>query len=468
MKKINISFRTFRTKVTLVLILSMLFVGALSNYLVYTFALKSQFSEIRKELMLMAQTAALFVDAETIQQVPLNQGGRNTVPFITIEEQLKRIRVIDPMITFIYTMKKTDTPGTWQFIVDPDLPNEEELEEDITSYPGDTYDASRFPEMMKAFDGPAADTQLEVDEWGATISGYAPILDNNGKAVAMLGVDVSADNLYSTQQEVHKRALFVLGIGIILSLIVAFAISQRISKPIEKLVDASSRIADGDLGYRVEIKGDDEISVLAKSFNEMAEKLRISRKKLYTYFYRVLQSLVLIIEARDHYTKGHSEKVAEHSSKIAAKMGFTLDKVELVREMALVHDIGKLGIKESILNKKEKLTEEEWNIIKQHPVIGGEILKPILINKEMLDIVTGHHERYDGKGYPDKLSGEEINTLTAILSVADAYDAMTADRAYRAGLGKEVAIEQLKANKGTQFNPRIVDVFLKILEREAG
>ena len=117
------------------------------------------------------------------------------------------------------------------------------------------------------------------------------------------------------------------------------------------------------------------------------------------------------------------------------------------------------------MNKVEKLTDEEWRIIKEHPVMGEEILGPVFLDKRMLSIVRSHHERYDGKGYPDKLKGDEIDILAQIVSVADSYDAMTTTRAYRAPLGKEAAIEELKKNSGTQFNPNVVEAFLKILNR---
>ncbi len=131
--------------------------------------------------------------------------------------------------------------------------------------------------------------------------------------------------------------------------------------------------------------------------------------------------------------------------------------------MALLHDIRRFGIQEKILNKKDGLTEEEWEVVRKHPIIGEDILKPILLNEEMLAIVRGHHERYDGKGYPDKLSGDNINIFAAILFVADAYDAMTSLRAYRPALSKQEAIEELQKNRGTQFNPRVVDAFIQAL-----
>lgn len=462
MKKLSLlSFRSFRAKVTLVLVLSMLFVGVMNNFLIYKFALDSQLDALRNQLMIIAQTAALTIDADTLMKVPLNPEGANTPQYKNIVRKLQKIKEINLPIKYIYTMTKTEEKGIWQFIVDPTP-----LDEEDASYPGDKYNVARFPEMLKGFDNPSADKKLEVDEWGVTLSGYAPIRDKKGKAAAMLGVDVTADDVYLTQREVHKRAVFVLVLGIIFSLSLGMLISNRIADPIRKLAEGTRRIAKGDLQYQVEVKGRNEISELAHSFNEMAGSLSESRKKLHDYFYRAMESLVRLLEAKDAYTRGHSGRVAKYTEKIALKMNFPQEEVESLRKIAKVHDIGKLGIPKSILNKKEKLTEEDWKTIQEHPGIGEKILRPVVFNEEMLAIVRGHHERYDGKGYPDGIKGDDITISSQIVSVADTYDAMTSTRAYRLSLSKEEAIEELKKNSGIQFNSRIIEAFLKVLEQE--
>lgn len=468
MKKLTIHFlrffRSFSTKVTLALILSMLFIGALNIFLIYKLSLDAQLNDLRNKLQIIAQTSALLVDADMLMQVPLNREGVNTVQFKVLSDKFKKIKEINPPIKYIYTLAKTEKEGIWQFIIDIDLYSYSSKRKNQTAYPGDKYDASRFPEMLKGFEQPSADKKLEVDEWGVTLSGYAPIRDKNGNSVAMLGVDMMADDVYAIQREVHRRAVIVLTLGIILSILIGVIISRRISNPIRKLVEGTRRISRGEMNYRIEIKGNDEISGLARSFNCMTRNLSLSKKRLVSYFYDVVQSLVRILEAKDHYTRGHSERVAEYAQEIAVKMGFSPEKVELLKEITLLHDIGKIGIQEGILNKKEKLTEQDWVEIHKHPVLGEDILRPIFLTEEMLEIVRSHHERYDGKGYPDKIKGKDINTFTAIVSVADAYDAMTSLRAYRPALSKQEAIRELKDNKGRQFNSHIVDVFIQILD----
>lgn len=461
MRKIN--FNSFKFKLTLSLVLAMLFSGTLSNLLVSKFALDAQFNQLREKLMIIAQTTAVNIDVDMLKQISLNPAGKTTPAYKIIAEKLKRIKQVNPPIRYIYTMAPTDQPGIWQFIVDPDIPTESERRKGLSSNPGDKYDASRFPEMLKAQGGASADKQLTIDEWGVTLSGYAPIRDNNGKLAAVLGVDMQAKDVYKIQQGLRWRAILVLWLGVILSVIIGLLISKRISSPLKKLVEGTRHIAAGNLQYQVEIKGDNEISELAKSFNDMALCLFEARKKLHNYFYNVMQALVRILEAKDSYIRGHSERVAEYTEQIARRMGFPEDKLELLKESAVLHDIGKLGIEETILNKKGKLTEEEWEIIRKHPVIGEGILKPVLLTDEMAEVIRSHHERYDGKGYPDKLSGEQLHLLVKIVSVADAYDAMTSVRAYRAPLTKAEAASELIKNKGSQFDAQVVDVFVKIL-----
>ncbi|OGX00387.1 MAG: hypothetical protein A2Y00_00075 [Omnitrophica WOR_2 bacterium GWF2_43_52] len=450
----------------MVIIVSLLFAGAMSNFLIYRYTLRLQFNDLRNKLMIIAQTASLMVDADTLMRIPLNREGMETPEYKAIAEKLEQIKRVNPPIKYAYTLTKTEEEGIWQFIVDIAPYIEKIKGNGVTSYPGDKYKAWRFPEMLKAYNGASADKKLERDEWGVTLSGYAPIRDKDGKAVAVLGVDVTADTVYRIEQAVRTRSLLVLLLGIMVSFVLGMFISGRITKPIHKLVEGTRHIAEGDLQYEVKVKSSNEIGELAKSFNQMAKSLFESKKKLLDFFYCTVQSFVRILEAKDTYTRGHSERVAEYAQQIAVAMQLPPERVKLVKDTALLHDIGKLAIHEHILNKPEKLTDAEWEIVRKHPEIGEEILKPVVLTEEMLAIVRNHHERYDSTGYPDKISGKNINILAAVVTVADAYDAMTSPRAYRWALSKEHAIGELKKNSGTQFHPKVVEAFLKVLEED--
>ncbi|MFC0471823.1 HD-GYP domain-containing protein [Halalkalibacter kiskunsagensis] len=174
------------------------------------------------------------------------------------------------------------------------------------------------------------------------------------------------------------------------------------------------------------------------------------------------------LNSRDSYTAHHSQNVAYYAMKIAKEMKICRSKREALYLGGLLHDIGKIGIPESVLTKPEKLSTEEFEVIKLHPVIGYDMIKHIVSFKEngVLDMTLYHHERYDGKGYPKGLKGEDIPLVARVITVADAFDAMTSKRIYRNELDWKTIVNELEQNKGKQFDPAIIDVFLKILQRE--
>lgn len=172
------------------------------------------------------------------------------------------------------------------------------------------------------------------------------------------------------------------------------------------------------------------------------------------------------LQARDPYTAEHSERVADLSGKIARKLGLPENEVERIVAAARIHDIGKVGIPDSILLKPGPLTPQEWEIMKKHPVIGAEIIKGMEIYDNCVDIVKYEHERWDGSGYPEGLKGEEIPLGARIVAAADVYDALTSDRPYRKALPKEEAIAELKRMRGVKLDPRVVDALLEVLEEE--
>lgn len=464
MKSKNLFFKSFYVKVALSFILSLLFVALLGNFILLKYSLKSQFNQLRDKLKVIAQTAVLSVDGDELNDVPLNPEGINTPSFRNIASQLLKIKQANPVIRYIYIMAKTDKPGVYQFVVDPDALMAKVARPRVTSFPGDKYDAQRFPEMLKAFDGPSADTKLAVDEWGKLLSGYAPIFDKNNLPVAILGIDIDAADVYLAEKGLLYRGIFVLLMGVVFSLVLGSIFSARIIFPIKKLIDGTKHIAGGDLEYRVKITSQDEIGQLALSFNDMIASLADAREKLHDYFYRMVQAMVRSLEAKDPYTRGHSDRVSEYSYEIAVKMGIAPKEAELLKKAAQMHDIGKLGIHDDILNKKNGLSEGEWNIVRKHPEVGEEILKPVFLDAQMLSVIRSHHEHYDGTGYPDGLKAEETSIFSQIVSVVDAYDAMISSRSYHAALTKEEALAKIRVGSGTQFNPAVVQALIKILE----
>lgn len=193
------------------------------------------------------------------------------------------------------------------------------------------------------------------------------------------------------------------------------------------------------------------------------EKLEDSKEQLEQAYLDMVQTLRYTVEAKDSYTRGHSDRVSEYSVLIGEKLGLPAEQIKTLRIGGLFHDIGKIGIPDSILLKPAKLTDEEYSQIKNHPSIGAHILGSAAIFQDIIPIVKHHHERYDGNGYPSKLKGEEIPYLARIAAVADTFDAMTSRRSYRGPIDVEHVKEEIKRCEGTQFDPQIAEVFLEIL-----
>lgn len=187
-------------------------------------------------------------------------------------------------------------------------------------------------------------------------------------------------------------------------------------------------------------------------------------KNLKEIYVHTISALAQALDAKDHYTVRHSENVTRYAVAIAEELGLPASQIEIIRQACQLHDLGKIGIHDYILNKKGSLSPEEWDEIKLHSLRGAQILQPISFLSEVAELVRQHHERFNGGGYPYNLNGEDIQLGARIMTVADAFDAMTSERPYRKALSLPEAIKELKANSSTQFDPEIVKVFLKILQ----
>lgn len=198
--------------------------------------------------------------------------------------------------------------------------------------------------------------------------------------------------------------------------------------------------------------------------NRHQTELEIEKKENKKITLQMMESLSTTIEAKDEYTRGHSRRVAQYAALIAKNMGWTNEEIQNLKNCAYLHDIGKIGIPDQILNKPGKLTNEEFNLIKQHTTIGQDILKDITIIPHIDEVTRSHHEHYDGTGYPDGLKGNEIPIQARIIALADSYDAMNSRRIYRNALSHGRIYHEIQMNAGTQFDPEITKVFLKLMD----
>ncbi|MDO8737149.1 MAG: response regulator [Thermoleophilia bacterium] len=199
---------------------------------------------------------------------------------------------------------------------------------------------------------------------------------------------------------------------------------------------------------------------------KLEEKVQQQTEEIRLTFLGAVKALAEALEAKDPYTNGHSIRVTELAVTLARESGLSTDEQEQIRLAGLVHDIGKIGVPEEILHKPDRLTEQEFDFIKEHPGIGERILRPIISDPVVLAIVRHHHEQFAGGGYPEGLAGEDIPMGSRLMGVADAYDAMTSSRPYRNAMHPDKAKSQLLANRGSQFDPEVVDLFMSLDDKK--
>jgi HD-GYP domain-containing protein (c-di-GMP phosphodiesterase class II) len=194
----------------------------------------------------------------------------------------------------------------------------------------------------------------------------------------------------------------------------------------------------------------------------LEQKVREQARRIRGDFFNAITALAYALEAKDSYTSGHSQRVSDISVAIAKGLGLPQASINRIELAGRVHDIGKIGVRELVLNKPGRLTEEELQHVKCHPEAGERILMPIVEDWEILRIVRHHHERYDGAGYPDGLAGDEISLGARILAVADSFDAMTSERPYRQAMSVEEACAEIERSKNTQFDSEVVAAFMSV------
>jgi HD-GYP domain-containing protein (c-di-GMP phosphodiesterase class II) len=255
--------------------------------------------------------------------------------------------------------------------------------------------------------------------------------------------------------------ILILGIGF--ASLGAWLLSRDVQQPIRNLYEAMGKVQEGSFQVHAADIYSDEFSRLAAGFNHMvkglSEREKMNNQLIASYF----ATLAAALDARDPYTAGHSDRVANYSVQIGSLAGLPPKEVDLLKKTALLHDIGKIGVRDDVLLKDGKLTDEEFAQIKLHPVLGERILKQIEPANAMAPYLPGvrsHHERFDGRGYPDGLAGYDIPLFGRIIAVADAFDAMTSDRPYRKGMSFDRALSILNEGKGTQWDPEFAQLFI--------
>jgi HD-GYP domain-containing protein (c-di-GMP phosphodiesterase class II) len=320
----------------------------------------------------------------------------------------------------------------------------------------------------------------------ARVAGTFPFpLQKGGQTTMMLGaysatkklgwgviVQRKTDEAYATVAEMRHQT-FELGLLLVmLCLVIGFLAAKAITYPIDLLTQTARSIAERDFTQRTEIRSYTEFDELAETQNLMVEEiqqyigdLKMASEQNRQLFIDSIEMIASAVDAKDPYTKGHSGRVAQFSVILAREIGLPEEEVDKIRISATLHDVGKIGIEDRVLKKPGVLTNEEFEIMKRHTVMGYEIVRQVKQLNEMLPGIRWHHEALNGRGYPDGIKGDEMPLMVRIIAVADTFDAITTDRPYQAGSEFPKALEILRKHAGTKYDPLVVDALDSALAR---
>jgi HD-GYP domain-containing protein (c-di-GMP phosphodiesterase class II) len=290
---------------------------------------------------------------------------------------------------------------------------------------------------------------------------------------AQLGVVAVAnrDLAFAPANRMATQTIVACVFAAFVALLVALLFAWQVATPLSELARGARAIAGGDFGHRLDVRSRNELGQLAGDFNRMAERLEEGMHRMRdtvdtsrALFIGTVRGLAAAIDGKDPYTRGHSERVAEYSAAMAAEMGLGEEEIEKIRIGGLMHDLGKLAIEDKILRKPAALTDEEFEIMREHPERGTRIMAEIPQMREYIPGMRFHHEMVNGKGYPLGLAGDQIPLMARIVCVADTFDAMTTNRPYQKQMPIDVVFEKIRSMEGVRYDPRVVDALVAAYE----
>ncbi|HSB42497.1 MAG TPA: HD domain-containing phosphohydrolase, partial [Methylomirabilota bacterium] len=400
-------------------------------------------------LLNIARTGGLLVDGDLHERV-VRDGRRDTPEYEALRDRLLLIQETNQLDDAVFTLSQVEGDMARYGVIGNGL-----------AAVGQGYRLA--PETRAVLrrvlaEGQAGYTDIYASEDGTWITAFAPIKNRAEQTVAALEVDFRAGVYLAQLQAVRRRlwahslvaALLAVGAGVL--------IARQVTRPVGQLVAAAQRVVEGDLTTPVRISARDEIGLLGNVFHLMVDRLHVSHRSL-------VDVLVRALEARDG-ASGSLPRLARMSLALGEGLGLDRAQREALELGALLHDIGEVGIPEAVLRRPGPLDAEERMLVQGHPRAGVEILETVPLLTPALDVVGGHHERYDGGGYPQGLKAEEIPLVARVFAAVDALDAMTRDRPHRAARPLGEALEVLSKEAGHQLDPRVVEAVLAIpLER---
>jgi putative nucleotidyltransferase with HDIG domain len=316
---------------------------------------------------------------------------------------------------------------------------------------------------------PARLTRSEqTDEGGSVLASIAPVAQPDWGVL----VERDRDLAFASVTEMVRDTVIWSAAALAGALLLGVLFARGLSAPIARLAHSTRAISEGQYGSTVPIAGTAEMAELSESFNRMSASIRVAfdqvqraARENHELFLSSIRALAEAIDAKDPYTRGHSERVATYAAAVAKEMGLPAEEVERIRLSGLLHDVGKIGVDDQIIRKPTALTEQEFEIMKTHPVKGAAIMSAI---PQLADVIPGmkhHHEKWGGGGYPDDLKGDQIPMQARIVTVADTFDAMTTTRPYQKAMEMDFVIERLKQFSGVRFEPSVVSAFVRAYEK---
>jgi putative nucleotidyltransferase with HDIG domain len=277
------------------------------------------------------------------------------------------------------------------------------------------------------------------------------------------------ESVLATQRSIRHSIAVAASFILVIALAGTLVLAAYITKPIKRLSSGVNELTEGEGFHPIPVRGGDELGELTRNFNRMAETILAQQDHLSRYakdleeaYVGIVRVIAASIDARDPYTLGHSARVARISREMGRRLGLSGEELEHLDKACLFHDVGKIRTPDNILLKGQPLTHPEAEEMRGHAIDGAEILKMAPSLHRYVDIVRAHHEWYDGTGYPDGKRGSEIPLHAQIIALADAFDAMTTTRPYRAALSPDDAVEEILRYRGTQFSPALADLFITV------
>ncbi len=423
-----------------------LMITCLSGSALYVQATRALQSEVRSNLTRIATVAAANVDGD-LHRTFTSRQQNNSRAYAAAVKPLVRVQKASGDIKFIYTciLKQNKV----HFILDATPPGDVDGDGvDDKSYIMQSYPEASLP-LVTALQTHRvlADAQPYQDQWGTFVSAYAPIYDSRHQFVGVVGVDLTAQGYMARLAAIRHAGWMGLAFASLLSL--GTGVGMFFSRRREVLAAALLLEAHRDMENRVQARTAD-----------LAE----ANRRLALSYDATIQGWSRALDLRDHETQGHSERVTEMTLRLARILGMAGETLVHLRRGALLHDIGKMAVPDGVLLKPGPLTEDEWSLMRQHPVWAYEMLSPIEFLYPALDIPFCHHEKWDGSGYPRGLAGEEIPLAARVFAAVDVWDALSSDRPYRRAWSPQRVRDHLCTLSGTHLDPNVVEVFLRLTD----